>query len=186
MEEEEFTFNGIHQQNRNGLLHAGIGIDAGKTGHTEDTGYHLASSAVQNGERLVVVVMGTGSFGEREGTSLEQYRTFFATYSSHTVFKPGDAVVANAPVWQGSQPTVNLTVAEPFKVYISRADQDKLKAEVHYNSPLVAPLESGKPVGEITLTLPNGQKLVRPLVPQQAVERAGFAKRFMQTLGSKF
>ena len=57
MAEEEFVWNNIKQQNRNGLLHADVGIDAGKTGHTEESGYHLASTAVQNGERLVVVVM---------------------------------------------------------------------------------------------------------------------------------
>lgn len=186
MAEEEFMFNGIKQQNRNGLLHAGIGIDAGKTGHTEDSGYHLASTAVQNNERLVVVVMGTNGFSEREGESLKQYRTFFATYATRTLFKPGDALAANVPVWHGAVGKVNLTVAEPVAAFLSQADAAKIKAEVTYNQPLIAPLAADKPVGELLVTLPSGQKQTYALVPQQAVPQAGFAGRFTQTLLGKF
>jgi D-alanyl-D-alanine carboxypeptidase (penicillin-binding protein 5/6) len=45
MAEQEFTYNGIKQQNRNRLLSTNVGIDASKTGHTQESGYHLASTA---------------------------------------------------------------------------------------------------------------------------------------------
>jgi serine-type D-Ala-D-Ala carboxypeptidase (penicillin-binding protein 5/6) len=184
--EEEFTWNNIRQQNRNGLLHADVGIDAGKTGHTADSGYHLASTGIQNGERLVVVVMGTNAFSEREGESLRAYRTFFATHHTASIFKPGDVVAADVPVWQGNVNKVNLTVAEPVGVYISRSNPGEVKASITYNKPLIAPLNEGAPVGELTVTLPNGQKFVHPLVPATPVAKAGFMGRFFQTLGSKF
>lgn len=184
--EEEFTWNGIHQQNRNGLLHTDLGIDAGKTGHTEESGYHLASTAIQNGERLVVVVMGTNSFSEREGQSMQAYRTFFASNSTATIFKPGDVLVHDVPVWHGTIGRVNLTVGQPVAAYLNRSNPGNIKASVTYNKPLVAPLAADKPVGEVTVTLASGQTLTAPLVPQAAVPEAGFGGRFLQTLASKF
>jgi D-alanyl-D-alanine carboxypeptidase (penicillin-binding protein 5/6) len=186
MAEEEFTFNGIKQQNRNGLLHTDLGIDAGKTGHTEESGYHLASTAIKNGERLVVVVMGTGSFNEREGKSMQAYRTYFATNATRELFKPGQVVVEGVPVWHGAVGTVNLTVAQPMAAYVNVAVPPQIKAQVRYNKPLMAPMAADKPVGEITVTLPSGQTAVMALVPVHAVPEAGFIKRFIQTLGGKF
>ncbi len=184
--EEEFTWNNIRQQNRNGLLHTDLGIDAGKTGHTNDSGYHLASTALNNGERLVVVVMGTNGFSEREGASMQAYRTTFASHATVNIFKPGDVLAADVPVWHGSIGRVNLTVAEPVGVYVNRSNPGNIKASITYNKPLVAPLAADTPVGELTVTLGNGQQFVYPLVPQGPVPQAGFAGRFLQTLGSKF
>jgi D-alanyl-D-alanine carboxypeptidase (penicillin-binding protein 5/6) len=184
--EEDFTWNGIHQQNRNGLLHTDLGIDAGKTGHTEDSGYHLASTAVQNGERLVVVVMGTNSFSEREGESMRVYRTLFASHVTAVVYKPGDVLAADVPVWQGTQSKVSLTVKEPVSLYINRSNPGNIKASITYNKPLVAPLAADTPVGELHITTESGQTVTAALVPATPVAKAGFMGRFFQTLGHKF
>ncbi|RYG59056.1 MAG: D-alanyl-D-alanine carboxypeptidase, partial [Alphaproteobacteria bacterium] len=145
--QEEFVWNNIKQQNRNGLLRAGVGIDAGKTGHTAESGYHLASTAEQNGDRLVVVVMGTNGFSEREGESLRAYRTYFATYHNAQLFRPGDVLAENVPVWHGKSGVVNLTVAQPVKAYLNRTNPGNVKASISYNKPLVAPLNADTPVG---------------------------------------
>src|SRR5476651_1069535 len=63
--EREFTWNKIRQQNRNPLLAMGIGADGLKTGFTNDAGYGLVGSAMQNGQRLVVVINGLKSDKER-------------------------------------------------------------------------------------------------------------------------
>ena len=56
--EREFTWNKIRQQNRNPLLGAFEGADGMKTGFTNEAGYNLVGSAVQNGVRLIVVLTG--------------------------------------------------------------------------------------------------------------------------------
>src|SRR6187399_3137980 len=53
----EFEWNGIKQQNRNGLLARDPSVDGIKTGHTETAGYCLASSAKRGGMRLISVVL---------------------------------------------------------------------------------------------------------------------------------
>src|SRR5262245_43467258 len=52
----DYTWNKIRQQNRNPLLGAMTGADGLKTGFTKEAGYGLVGSAVQNGQRLIVVV----------------------------------------------------------------------------------------------------------------------------------
>ncbi|MGH6718645.1 MAG: D-alanyl-D-alanine carboxypeptidase family protein, partial [Alphaproteobacteria bacterium] len=56
--ETEFTYNGIHQGNRNPLLYKDLGADGLKTGHTADAGYGLTASAVRDGRRLILVLNG--------------------------------------------------------------------------------------------------------------------------------
>ena len=78
----EFEWNGIKQQNRNGLLARDPSVDGIKTGHTESAGYCLASSAKRGGMRLISVVLGTQSFKAREDASaalLNYGFTFFET-----------------------------------------------------------------------------------------------------------
>ncbi|PIZ31815.1 MAG: hypothetical protein COY40_00970 [Alphaproteobacteria bacterium CG_4_10_14_0_8_um_filter_53_9] len=180
LSQEEFEWNGIKQQNRNGLLRAGVGIDAGKTGHTEESGFHLASTAKQGDERLVVVVMGADSFSAREGESLKAYRTFFPTYHTRTLAMPGKVVVDNVDVYQGTVGKVGLTVAEPLAAYISTAAGEP-KITATYKQPLTAPLYKDSPVGEATLTLENGQTFTTALVPVADVAQASFPVRFLQT-----
>ena len=55
-----FSFNNIRQMNRNELL-GEPGVDGIKTGHTEEAGFCLVSSAKRGDMRLVAVVLGTAS-----------------------------------------------------------------------------------------------------------------------------
>lgn len=183
MAEQEFTFNNIKQQNRNRLLGLNMGIDASKTGHTEESGYHLASTAVQNGERLVVVVMGTAGFNEREGATLQAFRTTFSTYGRRTLVAPGAKVVEGVPVWHGAVGNVALTVAEPATLYANRANPPQVKTEATFNTPLVAPLNTQQAVGELKVTLADGTVKTYPLVPAQTVEKGGFMGNWFQSLG---
>ena len=62
---EQFTWNGINQSNRNGLLDLGIGVDGLKTGHTESAGYGIVVSTTEGGRRLVGVLHGMDSVNQR-------------------------------------------------------------------------------------------------------------------------
>jgi len=63
--ERSFTWEGIEQENRNPLLAADIGADGLKTGHTEEAGYGLVGSAIQNERRIVFMISGLSSAAER-------------------------------------------------------------------------------------------------------------------------
>ena len=68
--EKEFTFNGIRQLNRNGLLwDNSLNVDGIKTGHTDKAGYNLVASATEGQMRLISAVMGGRTFKGREAES---------------------------------------------------------------------------------------------------------------------
>jgi len=52
--------------NHNHLLGRVTGIDGIKTGYTSDAGYNLAASAMRQGRRIVVVVLGETSVSARD------------------------------------------------------------------------------------------------------------------------
>ncbi|EXJ10125.1 D-alanyl-D-alanine carboxypeptidase family protein [Nitrincola nitratireducens] len=55
--EKYFEYNKIRQPNRNRLLWRDDSVDGIKTGHTNEAGYCLVSSAIRDGMRLITVVM---------------------------------------------------------------------------------------------------------------------------------
>ena len=61
-----FTFHGRAHRNHNNLLTGYPGTDGLKTGYTQLSGYNLVSSAARGGVRLVGVVLGGASGGERD------------------------------------------------------------------------------------------------------------------------
>ena len=65
--ETEFEFSGIKQHNRNRLLKRNSEIDGLKTGHTEDGGYGISVSGINdNNRRIISVVNGLDNSKERE------------------------------------------------------------------------------------------------------------------------
>src|SRR3984957_6571034 len=68
--DEEFSYRGRTFNNTNHLLGAMPGMDGFKTGFTTAAGFNLAASAVRDGHRLIVVVMG-GSSGAARNANVE-------------------------------------------------------------------------------------------------------------------
>ena len=116
----EFEWNGIKQQNRNGLLARDPSVDGIKTGHTETAGYCLASSASRNGMRLISVVLGTQSFKAREDASAALLNYGYTFYETVKVKKAGD-VVLKPEVYKGEEDRVTLVPARDIFVTIDAA-----------------------------------------------------------------
>ena len=65
---DSFDYDGrapANTRNRNPILGLGIGADGLKTGYLEESGYALTGSAVQNGQRLIMVVSGLKTARDR-------------------------------------------------------------------------------------------------------------------------
>lgn len=150
--EKEFTYNNIKQGNRNPLLYRNIGADGIKTGHTEDAGYGLIASAIQNGRRLVLVVNGLSSMQERADESARLMSWGFSNFKHLDMFKPGE-VVDQAKVWMGVKETVPVTVAQPVKAIYNISERNKLSARLVINEPIATPLKKGTQVGVLKIKM---------------------------------
>ncbi len=72
-----FTYRGEVIKNHNHLLDSMPGVDGLKTGYTYASGFNLAASAVQEGRRLIAVVMGGSSTATRDNNVQDLLQTGF-------------------------------------------------------------------------------------------------------------
>src|SRR3954467_603627 len=113
--EREFTWNKIRQQNRNPLLGAVEGADGLKTGFTNEAGYNLVGSAVQNGVRLVGVVTGLKNAKDRADDAKKLLDYGFKNFDSRILFAEGQNVAA-AKVYGGAQGSVPVAAKSTVKL----------------------------------------------------------------------
>jgi D-alanyl-D-alanine carboxypeptidase (penicillin-binding protein 5/6) len=170
--EREFTWNGIKQANRNLLLGTYPGADGLKTGHTQDSGYGLVSSAVQDGRRLILVVNGLGGETERASESKRLLDIGFREFRTYALLKAGE-VVGEAEVWAGELRTVPLAVREPVKLLMRRASREGLKVVLSYSEPVMSPVERGQALGKLTISAPGVPTVTVPVHAGASVDSGG-------------
>jgi D-alanyl-D-alanine carboxypeptidase (penicillin-binding protein 5/6) len=168
----EFVWNGIKQQNRNGLLARDPSVDGIKTGHTESAGYCLLTSAQRNGTRLVSVVFGSQSMKAREDASAALLNYGFTFFETVKVRGRGETVL-KPRVYKGEAESVAVGPARDVVVTTGRGAGASLKTTATVTEPLIAPLAPNKAVGELVVT--DGAEVVAkvPLFPLQAVAEGG-------------
>lgn len=88
--------NFVLQNNRNRLLFTFDGADGMKTGHTDAAGYCLVSSAKQDGERFISVVLGTSSSAKRDSESSKLLRYAISKYENVLLYKANSPVTISA------------------------------------------------------------------------------------------
>ena len=174
--EREFTWNKIKQQNRNPLLGLDIGADGLKTGYLEESGYGLTGSAVQNGQRLIMVVSGLKTARDRASESRKLVEWGFRAFEARQVFTAGETV-AEASVYGGAQGSVPLVAKKPVRVLLPRGTGDRITAKAVYDGPLVAPVEEGQAVGRLRIMRGDTQALDQPLYAGASVPAGSITQR---------
>ncbi|MGQ4582434.1 serine hydrolase [Lysobacter sp. F60174L2] len=173
---KEFTVGPITQPNRNVLLWRDKSVDGIKTGHTSGAGYCLMASAQRGDQRLITVVLGSGSEKQRADQSQALLNWGFRFYETHKLYDAGKEI-AEQKVWKGAADLVRLGVAEPLLVTVPRGRYDQLKPMMDVPKNLVAPITKGQEIGMVKVMLDDKVVAQRPLVALDAVEEGGFFKR---------
>jgi len=174
--EREFTWNGITQPNRVPLLGAGIGLDGLKTGFTTEAGYALTGSAVQGNRRIVFVYSGLASSAQRSQEAERIINWAFRQFSERQMAAPGQ-VIAQAEVWLGDAPTVDLVPATPVTVLVPNGVPGEVTSRVEYAGPLAAPVVEGAEVARLIVTVPGFGEATFPLVAAADVAEGGIIAR---------
>ncbi len=177
-----FTYSKITQYNRNGLLRRNVGVDGLKTGHTDESGYHLVASAKRDGQRFVAVVMGTDSMKARESEALKGLSWAFSRYKTHEIIKEGETIKSGVPVAFGTVDKTPLVAGEKVKLLLTYQQKEELQQEVVVNLPLTAPLQKGQQVGSIVFSAPNMEQVSVPLVVGEAVEEKQFIGKMFEKI----
>ncbi len=174
---QEFTYQGITQRNRNGLLRkAPDFVDGLKTGYVADAGYHLIATAKKKNMRLIAVVMGAAKPYIREREALKLLYYGFGNFIKVDLLDKGKPVT-QVQVWKGKIDKVNLVPVESGHVVIPVEQKSRIKLKISAPKSLMAPLKKGETVG--TARIVSGTKVIKEikLAVERDVPRAGILKR---------
>ncbi|MFH1158178.1 MAG: D-alanyl-D-alanine carboxypeptidase family protein [Pseudomonadota bacterium] len=176
--EKEFTYNRIHQFNRDPLLGKVTGADGIKTGHTEIAGYGLIGSASRGGRRLILVINGLQSEKQRaeEGTKLLEWG--FRDFESRKILKKGDPV-AEAEVWLGQEDKMPLVAETDMTAILPVIGRENVRMTAIYEAPLIAPVRKGVLAGKLRIEIPDQLPVEVNLLTGKRVGRKGISGRVM-------
>jgi D-alanyl-D-alanine carboxypeptidase (penicillin-binding protein 5/6) len=177
----DFTWNKIHQQNRNPLLGLLEGADGLKTGFTKEAGYGLVGSAVQGGVRLIMVVNGEKSAKERADEGKKLLEWGFRNFETRDLFAAGQ-IVGYAKVYGGASGSVSLQVPSLVKLMVPKAGGEKLIARIAYQGPVPAPITQGQPIGLLKVWRDDKLVLQVPLKAAVSVAKGNMPQRAMDAV----
>ncbi len=174
--ETEFTWNKIRQHNRNPLLEMNIGADGLKTGYTDASGYGLVASAVRDGQRLIMVINGTKSEKERAEEARKLMDWGLRGFEKVELFRNGEEI-ARAAVFGGDEGSIGLVGKGSIAAFLPRGSRDLIKGRIVYQGPVPAPVEAGKEIGKLQITLGNDVLREVPVFASQDVARGSIPQR---------
>ncbi|QLR72596.1 serine-type D-Ala-D-Ala carboxypeptidase DacD [Citrobacter freundii] len=176
--EKSLTWNGITQQNRNGLLwDKTLNVDGLKTGHTSGAGFNLIASAVDGQRRLIAVVMGAESAKGRADQARKLLQWGQQNFDTVQVLRSGKQVGVER-IWYGDKEKISLGTEQDFWMALPKAEVANIKAKyVLDKKELVAPIAAHQRVGEIELY--DRDQLVAhwPLMTLESVGEGGVFSR---------
>ena len=181
--ENMYVYNGIKQYNRNTLIGKNPEVDGLKTGHTEDGGYGMVVSGVQQtmggGERRVVVVVnGLANEKEREAEADRVYTHAQRDFRHVLFYKKGEQV-ETANVWLGEETTVPLVANENILMTLSRVNSDLLQVSVEHEGPVTAPIIAGQQIGNLHIAKPEEVDIRIPLYAGKDVGKMSLYNRII-------
>ncbi|MDP3845240.1 MAG: D-alanyl-D-alanine carboxypeptidase family protein [Pseudomonas sp.] len=179
--QKEFYWNNIKQGNRNLLLWRDKTVDGLKTGHTEEAGFCLVSSAVREGARMITAVFGTVSESARAAETQKLLTYGFRFFETKTFYQKA-VELGKAPVWKGLEREVSAGLTENLTLTVAKDQAKNLQASMTFLPQLIAPIAAGAVIGKVEVTLDGKVVHSSDLVALQAVEEAGFLRRMWDGL----
>lgn len=180
-----FTYNGIRQPNRNRLLWRDSQVDGLKTGHTNDAGFCLVSSAKRENMRLLAVVLGEPNESSRADDSEKLLNYGFRFFETHQLYKSGHSI-AELPLYKGLVEKVSVGLTENQFVTIPAGQYQRLTVSTKVPSYLQAPIKKGDKIGELVVQFDNNIITTKPLYALQDIESGGFYTRTKDSIRLTF
>ena len=179
--QKEFTWNGITQPNRNGLLWRDPSVDGVKTGHTATAGYCLIAASKRDGMRLISVVLGTDSMKAREDASAALLNYGYNFFETKRVYAAGQPLTS-VRAWKGAAPDVGLALKRDLFVTGQRGHAGTVKAEFELPERLIAPLSAATAVGKVKVIVDGANVATYDLYPTADVPAGGFFRRLIDNI----
>jgi D-alanyl-D-alanine carboxypeptidase (penicillin-binding protein 5/6) len=146
----EYEHNGIRQGNRNTLLQKNIGVDGLKTGHVEESGYHLLATAKRDGQRMIAVVMGCEKMKQRASEAQTLLEYGFKNFSTVEAVKKG-ASFGPVKVRRGKVDQLTFTAAEDAWVTVGKGKEKSVVSLPQLPPSVIAPIQKGQSLAKVII-----------------------------------
>ncbi|MFA6302654.1 MAG: D-alanyl-D-alanine carboxypeptidase family protein [Legionella sp.] len=180
-----FTYNGIRQPNRNRLLWRDNQVDGLKTGHTNEAGFCLVSSAKRGNMRLLAVVLGEPTDSQRADDSEKLLNYGFRFFETHQLYKTGQTIT-ELPLYKGLTDKITVGLNDDQFVTIPSGQYSRLNVSTKTPLYIQAPIKKGDKVGELVVQFDNNVIATRPLYAMQSVEPGGIYTRTKDSIRLSF
>ncbi len=171
----------IKQGNRNPLLYKNIGVDGVKTGYLAVEKYSLASSMIKKDRRLIAVASGFETKNSRSLESLKLLNWGFRNTSTFEISKNNETVY-ELETWLGKKNKILATSKEDFYITVNKKDIRNLKISLEYDGPILAPVDKGTQVANITVTKKGEVIKKLPLYAMEDLKKVNFFKSLITSL----
>ncbi|GLO64227.1 MULTISPECIES: serine hydrolase [Oceanobacillus] len=183
------------------------GVDGLKTGFTDLAGYSFTGTAERNGQRLITVVMKTGSETERFEETAKLLDYGFSNFENTELFSAGYQEEGNetVPVAKGKEDQVSISLQDSVSVPIKADEKDLYHLEynidqdrLNEDGELIAPIEANEAIGTAKLVYDGetedygyisdaGSNTGEfTLVTNEAVEKSNWFMLTLQAIGDFF
>lgn len=175
------SHNGIRQRNRNPVLGIVRGADGLLTGYTDRAGYNLVASAQREDMRLIAVLLGASTPGDRLQGAARGLRHGFRHFTTVRVAEAHHPI-ERARVWKGRSDFVTAILKRDLYVTISNDRLDSMQTRTRFPHALEAPLTTSEQIGSFEVVA--GAELVAraPLFAANAVATAGWMDYAVDTI----
>ncbi|OIQ97693.1 D-alanyl-D-alanine carboxypeptidase DacC precursor [mine drainage metagenome] len=178
---KDYSYNHVTQANRNRLLWLDPHVDGIQTGHSETAGYCLVASAKRGTRRLISVVLGADSDGDRADQSQQLLNFGFQYYDAVRLYGAGQTI-SRLRVYKGAQATVSAGFIQDFTLSVPKGQAGQIGVQLSSLQPLLAPVEKGSRIGTLKLTLGGRPYGEYPVVALETVPVAGLLGRVWDTV----
>jgi len=171
--------------NTNKLLKWYPGVDAGKTGWTNDAKYCLAATAKRDGMRLISVVLGTPEPRSHFRETMKIFNFGFARYEAVHFAQRGERV-QTVKVSKGTIDQVEAVAGAEIAMAVPKGQKQNFQGKVLLPEEITAPISKGQKVGEFVVL--EGQDEIQriPLLAQNQVSRASMFRQMHKALDEVF
>lgn len=167
----------------NKLLKWYRGVDAGKTGWTNEARYCLASTCERDNLRLISVVLGTPEPKSHFRESIKLYNYGYARYRAVRL-EDREKLVKTVRVDKGTVEQIGLITGNKVVVVVKKGEEKGFQGDIQAPERVSAPIARGQSLGDYVVTR-NGAEVLRvPLVAASDVPRMTFTQQIGKTLRS--
>ena len=145
----ENTKNKFWLVNTNKLINFYEGADGLKTGHTDDAGYCLTTTAKRGDLRLIGVILGEENSKVRNNEMIDLLDYGFNNIKSE-ILKKKDEVLTYKNISHGDKKVLSVGLKNDIIVYSDIEDENKYDFKYKYND-IYLPIKKGDLIGEVNV-----------------------------------